>query len=161
MLKQKTSVIAFALAGLLIVSNAHANEMQKHKKQNHKEAAEYFSHEICYNIGPDHLKKIIDNKSNSKDYVIVDVRGEKDFATDHIPGAINMPYDKNDNFSEKSKAPTGLDKNKIYYIYTYDWLCDLDRRAARKLAKEDVSVKVLRGGFHGWKHVRSFMANAK
>lgn len=50
-------------------------------------------------------------KSGAKDFVIVDVRDEQEYAEGHIPGAVNIPVD---TFASKSSI---LDKNKIIIVY--------------------------------------------
>jgi rhodanese-related sulfurtransferase len=50
-------------------------------------------------------------KSNEKDFVIVDVRDEQEYAEGHIPGAINIPVA---TFASKSSI---LDKKKRIIAY--------------------------------------------
>ena len=50
-------------------------------------------------------------KSDAKDFVIVDVRDEQEYAEGHIPGAVNLPVTV---FASKSSI---LDKKKRIIVY--------------------------------------------
>jgi len=60
-------------------------------------------------INPVDLKKLIDSKS--RDFIIVDVRGESEYKDGHIPGALNIPVDI---FASRSDV---LPKEKKIIVY--------------------------------------------
>lgn len=64
------------------------------------------------------------------DGVIIDLRKKEDFDRGHIPGAINMPFDKFDGFEGEQIEFPGLSKTKINYLYCYELLCNLSQKAA-------------------------------
>ena len=66
-------------------------------------------------------------KSGSKDFVIVDVRDEQEYADGHIPGAVNIPVAV---FASKSSI---LDKKKRIIIYCNGG--ERSNKAYRKLMK--------------------------
>jgi rhodanese-related sulfurtransferase len=76
-------------------------------------------------VGPQELKKLLDDKS--KDYVIVDVRDGLEYKEGHIPGAVNIPLV---TFASRSEV---LPKEKKVIVY-----CNTGGRsysAYRKLMK--------------------------
>lgn len=69
-------------------------------------------------------------KEDEKDLVIVDVLGPEMFEEQHIPGAINIPFE---NIAEK--ALEKLDKDQRIVLYCKNKACTASPRAAEKLDK--------------------------
>ena len=90
-------------------------------------------------IDPQGLQKLIESKSGT--FILVDVRDPQEFATGHIPGAINIP---SDTFAAGSAV---LDKNKL--IVVYDNSGGRSYTAYRKLQKLDYS-KIAQSIFADW-----------
>jgi len=78
--------------------------------------------------------------------VIFDVRSEKEFASGHVPGAVNLPYDE---ITDRLAGQT-LDPDDEIVVY-----CESGRRAA--VAEEALrhagftSVRHLEGDMRGWR----------
>lgn len=89
------------------------------------------------------LKMMEDDKSN---LVILDIRPEEEFATEHIPNAVNLDYDGH-HFQEKVDK---LDKHEKYIIY-----CKSGVRGGYFMEKMKESgfkgAYNILGGFVGWK----------
>ena len=45
-----------------------------------------------------------------KEYMIIDVRSNEEYNIEHVEGAINIPYDTINEYTE-------LDKNKVLFVY--------------------------------------------
>ncbi|MEI8296273.1 MAG: rhodanese-like domain-containing protein [Alphaproteobacteria bacterium] len=110
-------------------------------------AAQYFDDELSFNTGIGGAEEAI----GSKNITIVDVRAAKDYAAGHIPGAINIPYDKWNSFKGQETEIPGLRKDGFNYIYCYTLLCNLSQKAAKKFAMLGYPVKEMKGGFDDWK----------
>lgn len=79
---------------------------------------------VYVNITPQQAKEMMDSQ---KDYIILDTRTQEEYDTEHIPGAILIPYDE-----ILEKAETVLaDKDQLILVY-----CRSGRRS--KLAAEDL-----------------------
>lgn len=119
-----------------------------HKKiQDTQAAAKYFEDKLNYTANSMSLKKVSDGKVEG---VIVDLRRKENFEQGHIPGAINIPFDKFNDFEGQQTEFSGLSKNKINYLYCYEHLCNLSQKAAKKFASLGYPVKEVEGGFKAW-----------
>lgn len=83
--------------------------------------------------------------NKSEDIIILDVRSEDSYMTEHIKNAVNISYDK-------LGGRTGdLDKTKEIIIYCSDYDCGLSANAVSLLAKLGFkNVFVLEGGIESW-----------
>ena len=82
--------------------------------------------------------------ASEKDYVIVDVRTKGEYATGHIPKAINIP-----NESIDKTPPAELkDKNQLIFVYCRSGARSM--QAAQKLANMGYTNIVEMGGIKDW-----------
>ena len=125
------------------------NHNKSHNKiQDTAVAMKYFENEMNFTTNPGGAKAALDKKQN---VTIVDVRREADFKAGHIPGAINLPFDKWDRFEGNQTEFPGLRKDGYNYVYCYELLCNLGQKAAKKFASLGYPAKELKGGFQSWK----------
>ena len=91
-------------------------------------------------ISPEEMKEA----SKEDKCTILDVREKVDFEAEHIPLAVNMPMD------EEDKSLKDLDKDKTLIVY-----CRAggeSKKVAQELSDKGFKdVRVLEGGFMGWK----------
>jgi len=83
--------------------------------------------------------------NNRKDFVLLDVRGEAQFAAGHVLGATNLPHQKI-NESSLAKYPMGT----LFVVYCAGPHCNATEKAAIRLAKLNRPVKKMIGGVTGW-----------
>jgi rhodanese-related sulfurtransferase len=94
-------------------------------------------------MSPEELKKHIDERST--DIVIVDTAAAPVWEDEHIPGAINFPYNAN------IKAPVPLPRDKTLVIYCACKDHEDSSDVARQLTLLGYrNVKVLKGGWFKW-----------
>jgi rhodanese-related sulfurtransferase len=105
-----------------------------------KTAEGYFAAKMAFTTGPVELDGMI----RRGEVNVVDVRSEKDFTAEHIPGSVNLPR-------SKWGAPEGVVKDKTNVVLCYSQVCHLGAAAAMQLAKQGFPVMELEGGFAGWK----------
>lgn len=82
----------------------------------------------------------LDKIANNGDYVIVDVRDEREYQKRHICGAVNIPMNQ--------IRQTDFDKNKIIVLY-----CEHGGNsmiAARELARRGFQVRTVVGGMRAY-----------
>jgi rhodanese-related sulfurtransferase len=111
------------------------------KKSDPAKARQYFADKMAFSTGPVELAR---NLKEGADLVIVDVRAESDFATGHIPGAVNLP-------KERWQTQEGLRKDALNVVYCYSHVCHLAATAAVEFAGKGYPVMELDGGIKGWK----------
>ena len=116
--------------------------------QNQQQAISYFEKELAFTVNPHGVKAVVDGER--KNVTIIDVRSADAFAKGHIPGAINIPYEKYNSFEGGSQAFEGLRRDQIHYVYCYELLCNLGQKAALGFAKQGYAVKEMKGGFKSW-----------
>ncbi|MCM2442302.1 rhodanese-like domain-containing protein [Agrobacterium vitis] len=78
--------------------------------------------------------------------VVVDGRSAEAYASEHIPGAINLPHKGICFFSTES-----IDKSKIYVCYCDGIGCNASTKTAVKLLTLGFQVRELIGGLDWWK----------
>jgi rhodanese-related sulfurtransferase len=84
-------------------------------------------------------------KSAVPDFILVDVRGPNSFAQGHIDRALNIPHGKM-TASRMSEYP----KNKTFVVYCAGPHCNGANKAAVRLARLGLPVKMMIGGITGW-----------
>ena len=84
-------------------------------------------------------------KSQAPDFILVDVRDPSSFAKGHVQGAINVPHGKMTAF-KMSEYP----KEKTFVVYCAGPHCNGANKAAVRLARLGLPVKMMIGGVTGW-----------
>ena len=139
--------IFLILVAICLSACCQTNCNKNHNKiQDTAAAVKYFENEMRFTTNPGGVKAGI--KENN--VVIVDVRREADFKAGHIPGAINLPFDKWDRFQGDQKEFPGLSRDKYNYVYCYELLCNLGQKAAKKFASLGYPAKEVKDGFQSW-----------
>ena len=92
-------------------------------------------------ITMDDAKEVFETKG---DYIIVDVRRADEYASGHIPDAINIP---NENIGE-SDIPELPDKTQVIYVYCRSG--NRSKQAAEKLVRLGYSNIIEFGGILDW-----------
>ncbi len=113
-----------SLVVLSLASSAHAASNDQKKIQDTQAAARYFEDKLNFTAVHGTVKKVSEGKAEG---VIIDLRKKEHFDKGHIPGAINIPFDKFDGFEGVQTEFPGLSKDKINYLYCYELLCNLSR----------------------------------
>ena len=111
------------------------------KKNDPEKARQYFENKMAFTTGP---VEVANNLKQGTDLLVVDVREEEDYRKGHVPGAINLPYDKWSTLE-------GLRKEKLNVLCCYSAVCHLAATAAVEFAKAGYSVMEMDGGFEAWK----------
>lgn len=88
---------------------------------------------------------------NDPNVTIIDVRKSNEFAKSHIPGAINIPFDKYHKFQKKGTQYPGLKKNGTNLVYCYNAKCRLAEKACEAFTNEGFPSKEITGGYDSWK----------
>jgi rhodanese-related sulfurtransferase len=85
----------------------------------------------------------------NSDSIFVDARYAKDFNKSHLPGAINIPVDTNDN--EIQKALSRISKESHLTVYCQSKGCSFASKMAQKLiANGFKNVSIFKGGWDKW-----------
>ena len=84
--------------------------------------------------------------SQSEPVVVVDGRSPEAFASEHIPGAVNLPHRK-----LGAAATEHLDRSKLYVCYCDGIGCNASTKTAVKLLTLGFRVRELKGGLDWWK----------
>jgi rhodanese-related sulfurtransferase len=84
--------------------------------------------------------------THAPDFALIDVRGAEAFAAGHVPGAINIPHAKIIASRMAQYAP-----GTLFVVYCAGPHCNGAVRAALRLARLGLPVKVMSGGMAGWR----------
>jgi rhodanese-related sulfurtransferase len=79
------------------------------------------------------------------DFVLIDVRSPECFSRAHVPGAINIPHAKIIGSRMAAHAP-----DTLLVVYCAGPHCNGAQRAAIRLARLNLPVKIMAGGMTGW-----------
>ncbi|MDM9626009.1 rhodanese-like domain-containing protein [Rhizobium sp. S152] len=80
-----------------------------------------------------------------RDFVLLDVRSPAHYTASHIPGAINLPHGKM-TAHRMSEWP----QDTLFVVYCAGPHCNGTDKAALRLARLGLAVKVMIGGMTGW-----------
>jgi rhodanese-related sulfurtransferase len=83
--------------------------------------------------------------STDADFIVVDVRGPNSFAKGHVKGAINIPHRE-----MTAERIAQFPKAKVFVVYCAGPHCNGANKAAVRLARLGVPVKMMIGGVKGW-----------
>jgi len=84
-------------------------------------------------------------KAATPDFILVDVRGPASFAKGHVPGAINIPHGK-----MIASRMADYPKDKVFVVYCAGPHCNGANKAAVRLSRLGLPVKMMIGGVTGW-----------
>lgn len=84
-------------------------------------------------------------KAPLPDFILIDVRGPDAFAQGHIVGAVHLPHGKM-TASRMAEFPAG----KVFVVYCAGPHCNGANKAAVRLARLGLPVKMMIGGITGW-----------
>jgi len=84
-------------------------------------------------------------KSQNRDFVLLDVRSPDDFARGHVAGAASLPHRKI-IASRMAEFPPG----STFVVYCAGPHCNGANKAAVRLARLGLPVKMMIGGVTGW-----------
>lgn len=79
------------------------------------------------------------------DFVLLDVRSPALFALSHIPGAINLPHGK-----MTAHRMSAWPSQTLFVVYCAGPHCNGADKAALRLSRLGLSVKLMIGGLTGW-----------
>jgi len=120
---------------------------------------EFYEAETAVHVSPHGMRKHIADG----EYIIVDLRSQEEYETEHIIGAINIPAyatpDKSDYgaverivgaFAALNTQAELEDKEIV--VYCYSAACMTGRKIGAMLAEHDIYVKHLGIGWQEWKY---------
>ncbi len=84
-------------------------------------------------------------RSANHDFIVVDVRGPNAFAKGHVRGAINIPHQE-----ITAERMAQYSTNKVFVVYCAGPHCNGANKAAVRLARLGLQVKMMIGGVSGW-----------
>jgi rhodanese-related sulfurtransferase len=84
--------------------------------------------------------------THAPDFVLIDVRSAEAFDAAHVPGATNIPHAKIIASRMAQYAP-----DMLFVVYCAGPHCNGAARAALRLARLGLAVKVMAGGISGWR----------
>jgi len=80
-----------------------------------------------------------------RDFIVVDVRGPNAFAKGHVEGAINIPH-REITAARMAEYPKG----KMFVVCCAGPHCNAANKAALRVARLGLPVKMMIGGVTGW-----------
>ena len=84
-------------------------------------------------------------RTGTADFVLIDVRGPALYGEAHVPGAISLPHGK---MTQRKMA--GWPAGTLFVVYCAGPHCNGTDKAALRLARLGLPVKVMIGGVTGW-----------
>lgn len=148
------AVISGAIAGLLVVVIYPVLNPPTQEDL----IREFYEVETAVHVSPHGLRKHIADE----EYIIVDLRSQEEYETEHIIGAVNVPAyatpDKSDygavdrivgSFIELQKQ-ADLEHKRIV-VYCYSGPCMTGRKIGKMLVENDIYVEHLGIGWQEWR----------
>lgn len=143
---------ALVVITIIVLAGESGDDMQKNvettdstEKTNNTEKTVTYEH-----IEQDEAKSLMDTE---KDYIILDVRTEGEYAEGHIPGAICIPNETIDDISKEgidSMAEVLTDKDQLILVYCRSG--NRSAQASQKLANMGYTNIKEFGGINTWSY---------
>jgi rhodanese-related sulfurtransferase len=106
-------------------------------------AAAHFAARLAYETDPADVHA--DLAKGRTDFVLIDARSPEDYATGHLPGAVNLPVRR-----ITADAAVDLRRDCVYVTYCWGPGCNGSTKAAARLAALGFRVKEMIGGVEWW-----------
>lgn len=106
-------------------------------------AAEHFARKLAFETDCSDVHAAF--ASGKVDFVLLDVRSPALFALSHVPGALNLPHGKM-TAHRMSEWPD----DTLFVVYCAGPHCNGADKAALRLSRLGLSVKLMIGGLTGW-----------
>lgn len=87
-----------------------------------------------------------DMEHGVNDFLLLDVRSDKDYEECHIPGAASLPYRR---INRESTA--NFPKEQLIVVYCWGPACNAGTKGAARLADLGFKVKEMLGGIEYWR----------
>lgn len=148
------SIIAAALTTFTI-TNYQINKITEEKL-----IKEFYQVENAVHVSPHHLRKAI-MKGETDNFILVDLRSEEEYLSEHIVGAVNIPAYKDRDRSDYGAVERILNSfkklqeknpNREIIVYCYSIPCMTGRKVGKILAENGIYVKHLGIGWNEWRH---------
>lgn len=104
---------------------------------------QHYANKLQYEIDAWDLKVALERGDN---VVVIDARSPDAYATEHIPGAINLPHRQ---MTEENTS--GIDQSALIVTYCDGIGCNASTKGALNMTKLGFDVKELMGGLDWWK----------
>lgn len=85
-------------------------------------------------------------KSMKPDFILIDVRGPVEFADEHLPGSVNIPY-----LAICKERLSLYPDDTTFVVYSAGAHCNRADQAALLIARLNRPVKTMVGGIAGWR----------
>ena len=120
---------------------------------------EYYEIENAVMVSPHSIRKKIGEGDTG--FVLVDLRSQQEYETEHIIGAVNIPayitpdtsnYDDVDRIVNSFKTLKEENPEKDIIVYCYSAPCMTGRKIGKMLSENEIFVKHLGIGWNEWKY---------
>ncbi len=120
---------------------------------------DYYEIENAVKVSPHSIRKKMDFGDTS--FVLVDLRSQEEYETEHIVGAVNIPsysspdksdYDSVDRIVNSFKELQIENPEKDIIVYCYSTPCMTGRKIGLMLSENGIYVKHLGIGWNEWKY---------
>ncbi len=118
--------------------------------------AEYYATEVAVHVSPHGLRKHMADGDDS--FIIVDLRSQEEYESEHIVTAVNIPAYANPDTSAYGDverivgAFSELDQSKEIIVYCYSTPCMTGRKIGNMLAEHEIYVQHLGIGWNEWRY---------
>ena len=94
------------------------------------------------------MEQLLEMMENKEQFKLVEVLSPESYKEGHIPGAINLPFDK-----IKELAPKHLKKTDVIVVYCANYHCQASTKATRTLLDMGYSKAIdFKAGKQGWEN---------
>lgn len=117
--------------------------------QTNQRISTFYEDEMAVAVSPVTVRKLIDKKDAN--YILVDLRSKKEYDTEHIVTAVNVPAVSltADQIVAQFRL---LSKDKQIIVHCYSAYCTLGREIGRLLSRNGIYVKEMNIGWSEWKY---------
>lgn len=120
---------------------------------------DFYLSEVATHVSPHHIRKAMAKGDDS--FVLVDLRSQEEYETEHIVGAVSIPAYANPDksaYGDVERIVGSFEKlieenpDKDIITYCYSIPCMTGKKIGKLLAKNDIYVQTLGIGWNEWKY---------
>lgn len=156
-MSNKNIVIVSVLLAVLAGGAAGYFGGQVFAKNDNQLIKEFYEVENAVHVSPHGVRKHMGDGST----LLVDLRSQEEYETEHIVGAVSVPAYKNPNESAYGdverivngfRAIIAANPDKDIVVYCYSMPCMTGRKVGKMLAEHGIYVKHLGVGWQEWRY---------
>ncbi len=155
----KTAHVVLLVVFISVISSAVTSFISNQPRTEESLIREFYDVENAVHVSPHGVRK--DMSKGAGNYILVDLRSQEEYETEHIRGAVSIPAYRDKDTSDYGaverivnsfKALVDGNHGKDIIVYCYSMPCMTGRKVGKILSDNGIYVKHLEVGWNEWRY---------